>query len=138
MADFNKVGFLAFDDAQRILMCRKDHFTSRLILPGGRIEGDETDDECLRRELAEELGEVTPLEVSFVGVYRDMAHSDDPSVKKTLELRLYRGILRGKPSPRSEITELVWFGKDSDPGELTPIFSNHILPDLQRRGIVAW
>lgn len=138
MADFNKVGLLVLDEAGRFLMCRKDHFTSRLILPGGRIEEGETDRECLDRELAEELGAVAARNVEWIGVYTGVAHSDDPSVHKSLEVRLYRGDLEGTPVPSGEIRELFWFGPNDDPGLLTPIFTGQILPDLRKRGILSW
>ncbi|MBN2803747.1 MAG: NUDIX domain-containing protein [Deltaproteobacteria bacterium] len=138
MADFNKVGFLVFDEKQRILMCRKDHFTSRLILPGGRIENEESDMECLERELSEELGDVTAKQIEFVGQYEDIAHSDDSDIHKTLEIRLYSGTLQGRPAPSGEICELIWFGKDEDPELLTPIVTDKILPDLRSRKIINW
>lgn len=138
MADFNKVGLLVQDESGRVLMCRKDHFTSLLILPGGRIEDGETDMQCLDRELAEELGPVTARGVEWVGVYRAIAHSDDPNIRKTLEIRLYRGELEGTPVPCGEIRELFWFGNGDSPELLTPIFTDHIWPDLRRRGILSW
>ena len=138
MAEFNKVGFLVQDASGRFLMCRKDRDTSRLILPGGRIEDGETDMECLGRELIEELGQVTARNVQWLGVYTAIAHHDDPSIRKTLEIRLYQGELEGTPVASGEIRELFWFGKDDDPGLLTPIFTDHILPDLRRRGILSW
>ncbi len=138
MAEFNKVGLLVEDESGRFLMCKKDHSTSLLILPGGCIEDGETDMECLNRELAEELGQVTPRNVQWVGRYTAIAHNDDPNIRKTLEIRLYRGELEGIPAARGEIRELLWFGKDDDPGLLTPIFTDHILPDLRKRGILSW
>ena len=56
MAEFNKVGLLVQNESGQFLMCKKDHFTSLLILPGGRIEDGETDMECLDRELAGRVG----------------------------------------------------------------------------------
>ena len=137
MADFYKIGLLTFR-GDRFLMCRKDHFTSKLILPGGRVEPGESELECLNRELREELGDVAVDEPAFIGRYADIAHADDPLIVKTLELSLYAGNLRGEPLPLSEIVELVWFGPDSDVRELTPIFTNQILPDLKKRGLLPW
>lgn len=135
MADFHKVGLLTFR-GDRFLLCRKNHFTSRLILPGGRVEPGETELQCLERELREELGEVTVSSPELIGRYEDIAHSDDPSIVKTLSLTLYGGDLEGEPAPHAEIVELVWFGRDSNHEELTPIFTNKILPDLTARGLL--
>jgi 8-oxo-dGTP diphosphatase len=137
VADFNKVGALILR-GDRLLLCRKNQGTSKLILPGGRIEAGESDLECLARELREELGEVTLRNVEYVGAYEDRAAFDDPAIVKTLRIALYRGDLVGTPTPASEITEVVWFGPDSDVAELTPIFIHRILPDLLSRGILPW
>ena len=56
MADYDKVGLLAVRDG-RILLCRKKHTTSALILPGGCREPGESSLDCLTRELREELDE---------------------------------------------------------------------------------
>ena len=137
MADFNKVGALILRGDQ-MLLCRKNRDTSKLILPGGRVESGESDAECLRRELREELGDVTLTQVEYLGTYEDRASLDDPTVVKFVRIALYRGELVGEPVPSSEITELVWFGPDSDRGQLTPILINRILPDLVTRDILPW
>lgn len=137
MVDYHKAGLLVFHE-NRLLMCRKNNTTSRLILPGGCIEEGESDIECLKRELREELGDVSAIDVEYVGTYDDEAATDDPAVKKTLRMELYMGTLIGEPKASSEIVELVWFGEDSDAGRLTPIFINRILPDLAARGMLPW
>lgn len=137
MADFNKVGALILR-GDRLLFCRKNRDTSKLILPGGRIEAGESDLECLTRELCEELGSVALGNAEYVGTYEDRAALDDPTAVKTLRIALYRGDLVGTPTPASEIVEVVWFGPDSDVAELTPILVKRILPDLLSRGILTW
>jgi 8-oxo-dGTP pyrophosphatase MutT (NUDIX family) len=57
MADIHKAGLLVIENG-RILLCRKKHSTPLLILPGGKLERDETAEECLHRECREELGDV--------------------------------------------------------------------------------
>jgi 8-oxo-dGTP pyrophosphatase MutT (NUDIX family) len=137
MTDIDKVGLLVLRD-DRLLLCRKGRDTSKLILPGGRIEAGESDLECLARELREELGDVSLEAVEYLGVYEDRAAFDDPLIVKTLRIVLYRGRLRGQPTPAAELTELVWFGPDSDRRDLTPILLNRILPDLIARDLLPW
>jgi 8-oxo-dGTP pyrophosphatase MutT (NUDIX family) len=52
---------LVFDDRQRLLVCVNDE--GGYELPGGGLEYDETLEDCLRRELQEELG----AELSKIG-----------------------------------------------------------------------
>lgn len=137
MADFNKIGLITIQK-DAFLLCRKNHFTSKLILPGGRIEKGENSMDCLTRELREELGDVTALNLKLIGAYQDIAHCDDPSIVKTLEIQLFIGDLSGNPEPCSEIIELVWFNRHSDSNELTPILKNKILPDLISKKILNW
>jgi 8-oxo-dGTP diphosphatase len=137
MADIDKIGALILR-GDRILLCRKNRDTSRLILPGGRIEPGESALECLTREIREELGDVSLEEVEYLGTYEDRAALDDPRIVKSLRIVLYRGELSGEPTPSAEIRALVWFGPASDRSALTPILANHILPDLLARGILPW
>ena len=132
--DYDKVGLLTVRDG-RILLCRKKHTTSLLILPGGCYEEGECASECLNRELREELGNVRIDEADYVGTYMDVAAG--PS-GKTVRIELYRADLIGDPVPHAEIRELVWFGRDDDRAQLSPSIVNKILPDLIGRGILAW
>ncbi len=132
MADYEKAGLLVVRGG-RILLCRKKHTTSLLILPGGRFEAGETAAECLERELREELGEVTVSGLEYVGTYSDRAAGDET---KTVRIELYRGELAGTPRASSEIGELVWFGAGDNRAELAPSLVNRILPDLVSRGIL--
>lgn len=137
MADFNKIGLLIIrDDA--LMLCRKRHSTSKLILPGGCIEPGESAEQCMTREIQEELGDVTAKNVEYVETYEDIAASDDPSVVKTVEIVLYKGNIIGNPVASSEIAELVWFGQDSDLSQLSPILINKIIPDLIAKGLLHW
>lgn len=132
--DYDKVGLLTVRDG-RILLCRKKHTTSLLILPGGCYEEGESAAECLNRELREELGNVRIDEADYLGTYTDRAAG---SAGKTVRIELYRADLIGDPAPHAEIRELVWFGRDDDRTQLSPSIVNKILPDLIDRGILPW
>lgn len=134
MADYDKVGLLAVRES-RVLLCRKKHTTSLLILPGGCREAGETSEQCLLRELREELGDVTVSALERLGSYRDVAAGD---ASKIVEVELFSGILAGDAAPHSEIKELVWFGGDDDPAQLAPSIRNKIFPDLAARGLLPW
>src|SRR5580765_2346524 len=110
MADYHKAGLLHLKDG-RILLCRKKHTTSLLILPGGTLEPGETAEECLRRECREELGEVEVSNLQYLGKYQSPAAGQDG---KTVEIKLYAGDLLGEPAPHSEIQDLIWFGPEAD------------------------
>ena len=129
----HKAGYLHVEGG-RILLCRKRHTTSLLIVPGGRIDPGETEQECVVRELREELGEVTVSGLSKVGSYTDQAAGEDCIV----HVELYSGTLSGTPRAQAEIKELVWFGPEDNPSLLSPSLRNRIIPDLLSRGFLKW
>lgn len=131
MADFEKAGLLCVRDG-RVLLCRKMHTTPLLILPGGGIEPGETAEECLHREVAEELGAVRLGALEYLGVYESPA----AVAGKTVKVELFSGALLGEPQAASEIKELIWFGPGDDPASLAPSLRDVIFPDLTRRGIL--
>jgi ADP-ribose pyrophosphatase YjhB (NUDIX family) len=135
--DYDKVGLLAVRDG-KILLCRKKHTTSLLILPGGCREPGESALDCLSRELREELGDVVASGVELVGVYTDRAAGPETAQPKTVRIELYRGELIGEPVASSEIGELVWFGERDDRERVARSIANKILPDLLARGILPW
>ena len=130
-ADFEKAGLLTVREG-RVLLCRKKHTTSLLILPGGVKEAGETAEDCLRREVREELGLVVLGPLVFLGDYVSPAAVEG----NTVRVELFAGELNGEPVAASEIKELVWFGAEDDPGLLAPSLRELIFPELRRRGLL--
>jgi 8-oxo-dGTP diphosphatase len=133
MADYHKAGLLYLRDG-RVLLCRKKHTTSLLILPGGTLEPGETAEECLKRECREELGEVKISDLHYLGNYESSAAGP---AGKTVRIELYAGELEGTPAAHSEIQDLVWFGPRDDAALLAPSLREIIFPDLRRRGLIG-
>jgi|SRR3954447_20758172 8-oxo-dGTP diphosphatase len=134
MADYDKVGLFTVRDG-RVLLCRKKHTTSLLILPGGCREAGETSVGCLLRELHEELGDVQVEALELLGTYSDRAAGDE---SRTVQVELYAGNLIGEPHAQSEIRELVWFGAGDSWDLLAPSIRNRIFPDLAVRGLLPF
>jgi 8-oxo-dGTP diphosphatase len=133
--DIHKVGLLTIRDG-RLLLCRNRKPGSLLILPGGKIEAGESHLDCLRREIHEELGAVGIDAIEFIGTYIDRAAV--PHSNKMVQIELYRAALIGTPEASSEISEIVWFGKNDDHSQLAPSLVNKILPDLIARRVLPW
>ncbi len=125
-----KAGLLLLRDG-RILLCRKSRGTQLLILPGGKYEGAETAEECIRREVREELGAGVLLR-GFVGTYADAAAGE---VDTVVQSDCYLGELDREPQACAEIAELVWFGVNDDMSLVSASLRNKILPDLLARGL---
>ena len=132
MADIDKAGLL-YQKNGRILLCRKKHSTSLLILPGGKLEPGERPEACLRRECREELGDVELIDLRHLGDYESPAAGQEHRI---VRIQLFAGEIRGTPAPHAEIAQLIWFSATDDPALLAPSLRDLILPDLRRRGLL--
>ena len=115
-------------DGSRVLIARRqdgDHQGGRWEFPGGKRHGKETIEECLRREMLEEIGidvEVGPLWRALTHVYPD----------RTVSLYFHLCRARsGTPRP-IECSEVRWV----DPADLRGLHfvegDVQVLPDLVR------
>jgi len=96
---------------------------------GGKLEPGESEEQCLHREVEEEIGckitQTVPYK-TFEGMNYDNS--------KTLRMPCYLVQLEGEPKANNEIAELLWVSAESyrntDKDKLANMLSNHIIPSL--------
>ena len=119
-----KVGLAHFEDG-KMLMARsfgKDVF----YCAGGKIEEGESDLECLKREIKEELNvELDDKSIKFLRTFEDVAHGKE---NMRVNIKMFSAELLGEPKATQEIEEIRYLDSTADPKILAPI-------DIQ---IFAW
>lgn len=98
---------LVFRDGQLLITQRRpqDHLGGLWEFPGGKREAEETFEECLRRELQEELG----IEVSVGRLIDEVAHAYP---EKSVHLKFYRcTLVQGEPQP-IDCHALAWVTRE--------------------------
>ena len=118
------------DDEGRILLVRK-HGTSRFMLPGGKIEPDESPDACAIREAQEELGiSLDPVSLRPLGEWTAPA-ANEP--EHTVHGHMFTHPFVPGIAVRGEIDELLWFDPSTSRDDLAPLFEHRVLPALGER-----
>ncbi len=128
---------LIFDGNKKLLVLRKKTPDNRkeCILPGGKREKNETDEETLKRELLEELG-VEVKSILYYKTYYDKAvFEEGEDFKQTTYITELK---EQKISVRNEIKEALWISSDyEDLGiECNPTLKSRIIPDLIEDGYI--
>lgn len=135
MADIYKAAGIIVRDQQLLVVRTKGK--KIFFAPGGKIDGNETFEEALIRELREEL----QMNIGFgdfelFGSFEAKA-DDKPSVRlymTTFLIKDYKGIIEAD----NEIEELYWVNtKNMDTVPMGSIFKREVLPRLVARGIVS-
>src|SRR3989344_616198 len=97
-----KIGLLAIQDKKFLINKKKS--APLFLMPGGKPLPNETDIDCIKREIKEEHG-CNVGGISYIGEFEDKAVGTDTKVK----IKLYSGKLIGEVKALSEIVEFRWF-----------------------------
>lgn len=113
MRPFACDGILIENDRILLIKRAKEPDLGKWAIPGGRIEEDETAEECLKREFKEETGlDVEP--VKLIGIYSDPAR--DP--RKIIGASYFVKKTGGELKAGDDAGEAEWFELDKIPSEL--------------------
>ncbi|MBP6889645.1 MAG: NUDIX domain-containing protein [Candidatus Moranbacteria bacterium] len=112
----DKLAWIYIQD-QKILStrsCGKDTY----YIPGGKRNGQETDQEALIREVKEELTvDILSDTIKHVGTFEAQAHGKPEGT--VVRMTCYSSEFTGDIKPAAEIEEIVWFThKDKDKSSL--------------------
>jgi len=103
------IGAAIINEEQEILLVREGQTWK---LPGGKPEFNETDAECLQREIEEELSGARLDNLRFFG----SVSGTTPKVGDTIEVRLYLAEIATPIIPSGEIDEVRWFRNPESSG----------------------
>lgn len=131
MRTIQKVALAYFKDG-KMLQVRTKKQEEVFYTLGGKIEAGESDIDCLKREIKEEIDcEIELSSLKFLKEFEDEAHGGG-----ILNVKLYEGKIIGEPKPSSEIVEIGYFDSNSDPRNLSAIAQRVIFPWLKSKGYI--
>jgi ADP-ribose pyrophosphatase YjhB (NUDIX family) len=118
-----KIAALCIRD-RKLLLVRSRNYQAFFTL-GGKLESGETDEQCLIREVQEEVS-CEIVSTKYFQTFEGLAHD------KTRNVRLicYFVELKNDPTPSSEIAEIHWWDSQSQI-ILSDMLTLHLLPALQ-------
>lgn len=125
---------LAVFKAKKLLQVRTKKQNLVFFTLGGKIEERETEIECIKREVKEEIGcEIDETSLKFLHEFEDVAHDKGGDL---VNIKMYEGKLIGDPKPSSEIVEIGFFDSNSDKNHLSVIAQHTIFPWLKEHGYI--
>lgn len=125
------VGIIIRDN--KLLMLKGKGY-KELWTPGGKIEQGESDEDCLRRELKEEI-DVKLIKIEFFKEYSGISFYHQNRITNQ---RVYIVSVTGNFKPGAEIKDIVWLTKENFEKKqfpMIPTTEKEIIPDLIKQGI---
>ena len=133
MKTIRKVALAVFR-GRKLLQVRTKSQESVFYTLGGKIEKGESDMECLKREVKEEINcEIDEPSLKFLTEFEDIAHGQGGAL---VNIRMYEGNLIGEPKPSSEVVEINYFDTGSDKKYLSLIAQRTIFPWLKKNNYI--
>ena len=127
-----KVALICLKDKKLLIVHKK--IIDMYISPGGKIKDKESDYNCLKREINEELD----CDIQNIR-YWDTFHDKIYETNEPLELRCYLGNLNGKIklNPKDNIDGYLWINRNYDKNiNLANLLKHKIIPNLMDKELM--
>lgn len=129
MRVIKKVALAVFKN-KKLLQVRTKKQKEVFYTLGGKVEGGESDLDCIKREVMEEIRcGVDESSIKFLTEFEDVAHGKEGDL---VNIRMYEGKLVDTPKPSSEVVEIGYFDTNSDKKHLSIIAQRTIFPWLKK------
>lgn len=129
-------GIIISEDRKRVLAVMPE-WTDIYLLPGGKIEVDETSEQCLFREIErEELNGVKIIRYDYFIRYDDLGKALFDEGRLVMDT--YIIVIEGIPRPSAEIKKLAWMSDEDRLEKRVKLASgfDYFMPDLKETGLL--
>lgn len=126
-----RIASLIVEDGKLLMLKGKGY--KELWTPGGKIDIGESEEECLRRELREEIG----VEISSLSFFKEYSGKSFYKSNQITNQKIYIVSISGEIKPDAEIESFVWLTRedfDKKIFPMIPITEEKIIPDLIEEG----
>ncbi len=118
MKEIDKIAFIYLKDGKILSTLSKGKDT--YYIPGGKREGNETDEETLIRECKEELTiDIKKETIKYYGTFEAQAHGKAEGI--LVKMTCYTAEFEGKLEPNSEIQEMKWLDYKHSGIKISPV-----------------
>ena len=132
MKEIDKIAFLYIKDGKILSTLSKGKDT--YYIPGGKREGNESDEETLIRECKEELTiNIKKETIKYYGTFEAQAHGKAEGV--LVKMTCYMAEFDGELNPDSEIQEMIWLDYSNLNVKISPV-DQLIFKDLYEKRLI--
>ena len=132
MKEIDKIAFIYLKDGKILSTLSKGKDT--FYIPGGKREGNETDEETLIRECKEELTiDVLKDSIQYYGTFKAQAHGKAEGI--LVKMTCYMAEFNGTLKPSSEIEKIKWLDYSNLNVKISPV-DQLIFQDLYNKQLI--
>ena len=132
MKEIDKIAFIYLKDGKILSTLSKGKDT--YYIPGGKREGNETDEEALIRECKVELTiDIKKDTIKYYGTFEAQAHGKAEGI--LVRMTCYTAEFDGVLTPDSEIQEIKWLDYSNLNVKISPV-DELIFEDLYKKGLI--